>query len=72
MGKENIDIIERVHLEFLEVYFNLKSSAPSYMVFGETGHYPLYINIRVHVYTRKVSYWVKLFKCPENKIVFVL
>ena len=56
-GFENIDIIECVHLKFLKYIFNLKSSTPSYMVYGETGRYPLY----VIVYTRMISYWGTYF-----------
>ena len=38
------------------------------MVYGETGHFPLYIS----VYCRINSYWTKLLSGPENKIVYVL
>lgn len=38
------------------------------MVYGETGRFPLSVNI----YTRMVSYWAKLFTGPENKIVHIL
>lgn len=67
-GYENIEVIERVHLKFLKYVFNLKSSTPSYMVYGETGRFPLCIN----VYTRMISYWSKLFTNSESKIVSVL
>ncbi|XP_061167256.1 uncharacterized protein LOC133176104 [Saccostrea echinata] len=69
-GYENLDIIERVHLKFLKHIFHLKSSTASYMVYGETGRFPLYINI----YTRMISYWLKLLtpNSLENKIVCVL
>ena len=36
-GFESLDIIERIHLKFLKYIFNLKSSTPTYMVYGETG-----------------------------------
>jgi hypothetical protein len=32
---------------------NLKSSTPSYMVYGELGRYPIDIDIKV----RTISYW---------------
>jgi hypothetical protein len=62
---KNLYIIERVHLKFLKYIFNLKSSTKSYMVYGETGRYPLYVT----VYTRMISYWGRLFLNPNNKIV---
>lgn len=67
-GFENIETIERIHLKFLKHILNLKSCTPSYMVYGETGRFPLSVNI----YTRMVSYWAKLFTGPENKIVHIL
>jgi hypothetical protein len=63
-GYENIDIIERVHLRFIKHILNLKSSTPSFMVYGETGRYPLYVT----VYTRMASFWAKLLCSDENKI----
>jgi hypothetical protein len=50
---ENLYIIERVHLKFLKTIFNLKSSTPSYMIYGESGRFPLYIK----VYSRMITYW---------------
>ena len=67
-GFENIEIIERIHLKFLKHILNFKRCTPSCMVYGETGRFPLSVNI----YTRMVSYWAKLFTGPENKIVHIL
>ena len=67
-GFESLDIIERIHLKFLKYIFNLKSSTPTYMMYGETGHFPLYVT----VYTRMICYWNKLLLSPENKIVCIL
>ena len=51
-GIGNIDIIERVQLKFLKMILNLKKSTPSYMVYGETGSFPLKIDIEA----RMISY----------------
>ena len=67
-GYERLEMIERLHLKYLKYIFNLKSSTPSYMVYGETGRFPLYISI----YCRMISYWAKLFSGPENKIVYTM
>ena len=42
-------------LIFLKYIFNLKSSTPNYMVYGETGRFPLYVT----AYTRMICYWSK-------------
>ena len=67
-GYENLELIERIHLKFHKFILGLKSSTPLYMVYGETGRFPLYVII----YSRMVSYWAKLFTGPENKIVYTL
>lgn len=67
-GYENIDIIEKIHLKFLKYVLCLKSSTPSYMVYGESGRYPLYVT----VYSRMISYWTKMIQGQENKIVFTV
>jgi hypothetical protein len=64
-GYENLDIIERVHLKFLKYILCMKSSTPSYMVYGESGRFPLSITI----HSRMVSYWAKILQGQENKIV---
>ena len=40
---ENIEVIERFHLKFLKQILNVRSTTPSYMVYRETGRYPLII-----------------------------
>ena len=64
-GYENLDIIERVHLKFLKYILCMKSSTPSYMVYGESGPFPLSLTIN----SRMVSYWAKMLQGQENKIV---
>ena len=44
-GYENLNVIERIHLKFLMHSFNLETSTPSYMVYGETGRFPLYMSV---------------------------
>ena len=44
-GFESLDIIERIHLKFLKYIFNLKCSTPTYMVYGETSRFPLYVTV---------------------------
>lgn len=46
-GHENLDIIERVHLNYLKIFLNLRSKTANFMipVYGETVRCPLYINV---------------------------
>lgn len=67
-GYENLQVVERIHLKFLKHILQLKSSTPSFMVYGETGRFPIYVN----VYSRMISYWAKLSTGCDNKIVNVL
>ena len=60
-----LSMIDRLRVKYLKYIFNQKSSMPSHMVYSETGRFTLYISI----YCRMISYWVKLFSGPENKIV---
>jgi hypothetical protein len=45
---------------FLKKYsdsqLNLKTSTPSYVVYGELGRYPIYIDIKI----RTVCYWARV------------
>jgi hypothetical protein len=40
-GFSNNDIIEKGHLKFCKLLLHLKSSTPSYMIYGELGRYQL-------------------------------
>ena len=61
-GSGNIDILERIQLKFYKFIFNLKTSTPSYMIYGELGITPLYIDVQ----TRMVSFWSNLIENHEN------
>jgi hypothetical protein len=54
------DKIEKVHLKFCKLLLHLKSSTPSYMIYGgELGRYPLEIDIKGRI----ISFWAKLLEC---------
>ena len=48
--------LKKIHLKFCKILLNLKTSTPSYMVYGELGRYPIYIDIKI----RTVCYWARL------------
>lgn len=66
-GFGNLDILERVQLKFYKYIFNLKSSTPSNMIYGETGVMPLTFDIQCRI----ISFWSKLIdteQSPGNKL----
>ena len=61
-GTGNIGILERVQLKFFKLIFNLKNSTPSYMIYGELGITPLYVDIQIRI----ISFWCKLIENHET------
>ena len=61
-GTGNIDILERVQLKFFKLIFNLKNTTPSYMIYGELGIRPLYVNIQKRI----ISFWCKLIEIMRH------
>ena len=57
-------IIERVHLFALKRFLNVSIRTPNALVYGETGRYPLFIN----VYVRQIKYWLSLTRMSEDRI----
>ena len=62
-GNSCIDIAESLHLEFCKYILRLKKSTPNCFIYGETGHFPLYI----HIYSRMVKFWHRLSVDPGKK-----
>ena len=56
-------MIERVHLKFCKLLLHLKSSTPNFMIYGETGRMPLYIQIK----SRILNYWANLMCGKQSK-----
>ena len=68
-GFGNLDIIERVQLKFFKHILNLKRSTPSFMIYGELGVFPIYIDIQ----SRMVSFWTKVADDEgKNETAFAL
>ena len=65
-GHGNLDVIERVQLKFLKHILSLKKSTSNCIVYGETGVFPIYIDI----YNRCINYWAKIASQDNNKISF--
>ena len=67
-GYENLDMIEKIHYDFLRKITLSKKSTPLYMLLAELGRYPLEITIK----TRMIGFWNRLIKGQELKISFNL
>lgn len=63
-GYENIDILEKVHNDFLRKLTGARKSTPLYMLYGELGRYPIAISIK----SRMVSFWNRLVSGKETKL----
>lgn len=57
-GLNNVDEIERVHVQFCKQILHLRLSTASYFVYGELGRYPLTSKL----YLRVIKYWLKLMQ----------
>ena len=67
-GYENLDMIEKVHYDFLRKITRSKKSTPIYMLLGELGRFPLHIIIK----TRMVGFWNRLIHGKNTKLSLVL
>ena len=61
-------MLERSVFKFLKLIFHQNSSTPNFMVYGETGVYPIYVDI----YCRMISFWATLVSGPPAKLSFVV
>ena len=61
-GYENIDILEKVHVQFCRLLLDLKTSTPNVMVYGELGRYPLTVKLKI------LSFWSKLIDGKQSKL----
>ena len=67
-GYENLDMIEKVHNEFLRKITRCKKSTPLYMLMGELGRYPL----RITINARMIGFWNRLIHGKNTKLSLML
>jgi hypothetical protein len=61
-GFGNIQLLERVQLRFLKHIFKMNNSTPNYMVYGESGCHPLWVDIE----ERMINFWSSI--CTTNNL----
>ena len=59
-------VVERIHLFALKRFPNVSSRTPNVMVYGETGRYPLFVNI----FVKSVKYWLRILKMPDHRFPY--
>ena len=65
-GYGNLDIIERVHTEFLRKITKSRKSTPKYMLYAELGRHSIQIDVKV----RMVSFWSSILNGNQSKLSF--
>ena len=64
---KNIQCLEKVQLRFCKLLLKLKTSTPSYMIYGELGLFPIEIDVKL----RMISYWARLLTGKETKLSYL-
>lgn len=65
-GYKDIGIIEKIPLKLLEYVLCLKSTTPSYLIYGKSGRYSIYVSVYSRMKLTKIS------QGQENMIVFTV
>ena len=65
-GYEDLSIIENIHRDFLRTIFKLRKSTPLYMLYAETGRYPLSIVVKF----RAIGFWLNMITGDTNKLSY--
>ena len=67
-GFENLEILERIHAEFLRNITKARKSTPHYMLYAELGRYPLDITIK----SRMIGFWNRMVTGNDSKLSYLL
>ncbi|MES9902847.1 MAG: reverse transcriptase family protein [Sedimenticola sp.] len=67
-GFESLNIIEKVHNNFLRKITRTRKSTPIYMLHGELGRYPLSIIVK----SRLIGYWNRLVTGTNTKYAYLI
>ena len=62
----DLKVVERIHLFALKRFLNVSIRTPNVMVYGETGRYPLFVNI----FVKTVKYWLRILKMPDHRFPY--
>ena len=62
----DLKVVERIHLFALKRFLNISRRTPNVVVYGETGRYPLFVNI----FVKSVKYWLCILKMPDYRFPY--
>ena len=62
--EKQIEECEKLHRKFIRYVFKLRNSTANVMVYGESGRYPITIQIK----KRMVGYWARLLVGKQSKL----
>ena len=63
-GTSRLAVIETAHLFGCKRLLSVSNKTPNYMIYGETGRYPLYIDSTIAT----LRYWLKIIKLPASRL----
>ena len=63
-GYEGLDMLERVHTNFMRRITKCRKSTPKYMLYAEPSRHPIEITIK----QRMVSFWTRLITGKISKL----
>ena len=67
-GFKNIEILEKLHLQYCKILLRVKKCTPNVMVLGELGRLPIDYNVK----SRMLGFWYKLVSGNNCKISVIL
>ena len=67
-GFENIEILERIHAEFLRKITKTRKSTPYYMLYAELGRTSIDITIKA----RMIGFWYRIVTGKQTKLTYML
>ena len=65
-GHSYLEIIERIHTEFLRKITKSRKSTPKYMLYAELGRHPIQIDVKV----RMIEYWSSVLNGKQSKLSY--
>ena len=67
-GFENLELLEKIHTDFLKKITKCRRSTPSYIIYAELGRYPLEITIK----SRIIGFWNRILLNKFSKFSYIL
>ena len=63
-GFEKISLMEKICNTFLKLLLPVRKTAPSYLLYGELGRFPVHISVKL----RMIAFWFRLLSGKQSKL----